>query len=81
MDRRAEYTLTQAVNMVNWLAEEWSQHTGTDPYHRDVPFCQHCQDELYWDAFHDEAGWCETGWHIKRAIAKWKRRAGVKMTI
>jgi len=87
MSMRAEYTLKQAVAMVNWLAEEWCVHAGRHPFRKDEPYCQHCNSEMCWEISGD-AEWCPVGWQIQHARAKWKRRCryaaireNVKITI
>jgi len=80
---KAEYSLGEAIALVNFIAEEWSVHTGTDPFRKD-PFCPQCRAEMS----SDNPVLCVVGQQLMKNRAKWKRRckyaarrAGIKMTV
>ena len=87
MSSRAEYTLAQAVAMVNLIAEQWHQHFCFED-------CEECVLAHWAITVCDilpslsEYQYCPRGKQLLDNRAKWKRhckyaarRSGVKMTV
>jgi hypothetical protein len=63
---RAEYTLAQAVAMVNLVAEQWHAHFCSD--------CERCVEAEMWREENPGLSYCDYGQRLKDLRAKWKRR-------